>query len=404
MAALSNISRQLQPPWLGRRTFLKTCAVLGLVGPLAACTNGGPDPDGAPSASGQFTGKVLIIGAGAAGMSAGHLLARAGVEFEIVEAGPSYGGRIKHTRDFVDFPISLGGEWLHSEAGELDKMAGDTTAALPNLAAYDPADSAGFYDGELELYPSEDTDLKFVDSSWLGFFETLILPGIADRMVFDTQVVLLDHSGPGIVATDRSGTVYEADAAIVTVPITVLRDGDIEFVPPLPDQKTEALQQARIWSGMKVFIEFSENFYPATLALPDSATDEGQRLYYDAAYGQDSDHNVLGLFSVGAQALPYQSRTGDELLSYVLAELDQIFDGAASRTYIRHISQNWDDEPFIRQAYLADNALSATSRTLAESIGDRLFFAGDAYTKFDNWSEVHVAARSARDAVADLLG
>ena len=58
------------------------------------------------------------------------------------------------------------------------------------------------------------------------------------------------------------------------------------------------------------------------IELPDSYTAAGQRLFYDAAYGQRSDRHVLGLFSVGAQAERYQQRSGDELRDFVLAELD----------------------------------------------------------------------------------
>lgn len=348
---------------------------------------------------------MLIIGAGAAGMSAGHLLAQRGVDFRILEAAPSYGGRIKHTRDFVDFPIPLGGEWLHGEPDDLVAIVNDDSVEIPTrLVGYERDDSAGFFDDELTIEPMGIyEDLKFVGSSWLGFFETLIVPGITDRMTFGTQIVRIDSTGDAIVATDAAGATYEAAAVIVTVPITILRDGDIEFVPPLPDTKVAALDEAKVWGGMKVFVEFSEQFYPATLEFDDSITVDGQRLYYDAAHGQESDKNVIGLFSVGAQAEPYQQRTGDELRDYVLAELDEIFDGAATRTYVQHLAQNWDEEPFIRQAYLADNALSKTPRILAEPIDGRIFFAGDAYTQFDDWSEVHLAAQSARDTVADLL-
>ena len=56
---------------------------------------------------------VLIIGAGAAGITAGHLLAERGVDFEILEASSTHGGRVRKVDDFVDFPIDIGGEWIH---------------------------------------------------------------------------------------------------------------------------------------------------------------------------------------------------------------------------------------------------------------------------------------------------
>ena len=58
--------------------------------------------------------QVLIIGAGAAGLTAGYILHNKGVSFEILEAADTYGGRLKKTEALADFPIDLGAEWLHT--------------------------------------------------------------------------------------------------------------------------------------------------------------------------------------------------------------------------------------------------------------------------------------------------
>ena len=87
-----------------RKEFFKISGLLGVSLPLQsslfACAGDEPSPS-------DFSGDVLIIGAGPAGMASGYLLAQKGINFQILEAGPTYGGRIKHTRSFVDFPISL---------------------------------------------------------------------------------------------------------------------------------------------------------------------------------------------------------------------------------------------------------------------------------------------------------
>ena len=88
----------------------------------------------------------------------------------------------------------------------------------------------------------------------------------------------------------------------------------------------------------------------------------------------------------------------------MLAELDEIFDGAATRTYVQHIAQDWSREPFIRQAYLADDANWRHPPVLREPLAGRVYFAGDAYTDGEDWGSVHLAAQSAREAVDALLG
>ena len=93
---------------MSRKEFMKICGILGMSLPfqttLSSCSKNDAD----------FSGKVIIIGAGAGGLSAGYLLKQRGIEFEILEATSVYGGRIKVNTDFADFPIPLGAEWLHS--------------------------------------------------------------------------------------------------------------------------------------------------------------------------------------------------------------------------------------------------------------------------------------------------
>ncbi len=257
----------------------------------------------------------------------------------------------------------------------------------------------GLADPEL----GEHKDLKFVGGTWLTFYEEFIVPGIAARMHFDTQIVKVDYSGDGVLLSDANGNSYAADAVVVTVPPQIIKDRDIDFVPPLPKRKQEAFDDAYIWGGMKVFLEFSERFYPVFLEIAGTNNNDGQKAFYDAAYGQDSDANVLGLFTVGDQSKPYQARTGDDLRDYILTELDEIFDGAASQSYVRHIAQNWNEEKFIRQAYFADSADWRLPRMMQKTVEGRIFFAGASYISGDDWGSVHTAAESARVAVDRLV-
>jgi monoamine oxidase len=385
------------------------CAILGIALPLIGCGDGSADePDdtaGGPGQADPIGRSVVVVGAGAAGLTAAHLLTRAGVDVKVLEASSTFGGRIRQLDGFVDFPISLGAEWLHADPDTLDRIVDDRAVDV-NIATvgYRSNDTIGYYDGELtieEVGPS--ADLKFVGATWFGLFERFVVPGIVARLQFDTQVVSIDAAGDRVVVTDQRGATEVADAVIVTVPVTVLRRREISFVPELPADKWAAIDGVDVWGGFKAFFEFDRAFSPTFLEFPDSDTDAGQRLYYDAAYGQDTAAHVLGLFAVGAPAAPYLALDGDPQRDYILAELDEVFAGAASRHYLQHVVQNWSDEPFVHQAYVADEADWRLVRTLGEPAGDRVFFAGDAYTDGEDWSAVHVAANSARVAVERLL-
>ncbi len=391
-----------------RKEFLKVCGLLGIslpFGPvLTACQNDANTPD-------PFTGSVLIIGAGAAGMASAYLLAQKGIDFRILEASSIYGGRIKQTTSFTDFPISLGGEWLHVSKEELKKIVNNPSVHIhTTLQAYKANDQIGHYeDGELTFLPlargygKNFIDQKFINSSWLDFFEAYILPSIESHITFDTPITAINYQGEKVLATDHNGQTYEAEKLIFTPSLKILQAGDISFAPSLPNKKLTAIQEAQVWGGFKAFIAFSEKFYPTFITFADSETKLGQRLYYDAAYGQQTSEHILGLFAVGQQAEPYQQLSGIAQKDYILSELDQIFDSKASQTYTKHITQNWNEEPFIKAAYLADVAPSKISRMLSHSIDAKIYFAGEAYTKEDDWGAVHNAVRSARDAVKELL-
>ncbi len=385
------------------------CAILGIAAPMIGCGEGsGREPDdssGGPGRTDPNDRSVLVVGAGAAGLTAAHLLTRAGVDVKVLEAAATFGGRIRQLDGFVDFPIPLGAEWLHADPGTLDRIVDDRAVDVDiDTVGYRKNDTIGYYDGELVVDEvGLSTDLKFVGATWSDLFERFVVPGVVDRLQFDTRVVSIDAAGDRVVVTDQRGMTEQADAVIVTVPVAVLRRREIRFVPDLSAVKWAAIDGVDMWGGLKAFFEFDRAFFPTFLEFPDSETDAGQRLYYDASYGQDSGAHVLGLFAVGAPAEPYLALDGDMRRDYILAELDEIFEGVATRHYLQHVVQNWSDEPFVHQAYVADRADWRHVRTLGEPAGASVLFAGDAYTDGEDWSAVHVAAHSARVAVEQLL-
>ncbi|MEM7093969.1 MAG: FAD-dependent oxidoreductase [Actinomycetota bacterium] len=384
-----------------RRDFIKLCGILGIAAPLAGC--GLLDDDEEAVGSSSDVGSVIVIGAGAAGLSAAHLLDQRGIDFRVLEAAPTYGGRIKTAKDFVDFPIPLGGEWIHVDADILSTIVNDGTIDVDTeVVGYRDSEPLAYVsDGEVEL--TEDVgaeDLKFVDATWLTFFEDFVLPGVESRIEYGIQILEIDYSGDGVILTDGAGGTHEADQVIVTIPPKQIQDRVIDFVPPLPDDQREAFDEARIWGGLKVFIEFSEKFYPTYVAIEGTDSDAGQKLYYDAAYGQRSDRHVLGLFTVGDQSEQYRVGSADALRDVILAELDAISDGEASRTYLQHISQDWNAEPFINQAYFADSGDWRLPARMREPLNGLVYFAGASYTDGSDWGSVHTAALSARDAVS----
>lgn len=380
------------------------CGLLGLSLPLPTVFSACDDEDmPTPSTPSQ---KVIIIGAGAAGLTAGYQLRQQGIDFEILEASSTYGGRMKRIRGFADFPIPMGAEWLHVGRGVFDEIVNDSSIPVEIATTpYDPNVDYGLYEGyQISVEEVGFTiDQKFINATWFDFFEQYILPSVKDKIRYNTVVNAIDYAGEEIKISTADQE-FSANQVIVAVPVKMLQNKTINFSPELPSDKLEAIDKVTVWDGYKAFIEFSEKFYPTFVAYEITPASAGQKLYYDAAYGQNTNQHILGLFTVGTGTQPYAQLSGDDLINYMLNELDELFDGKASASYIKHTFQNWNAEPYINGAYVYDDENWRRVRTLGESVNDKLFFAGDAYTEGEDWSSVHTAARSAIRAVRAIAG
>ena len=386
---------------MNRRDFVQMCQMLGLSLPLAGVASACGETD----ALTRDVGNVLIIGAGAAGLTAGYLLQQQGISYEILEASSVFGGRMKRTTAFANFPIPLGAEWIHVEADILQEIVNDEVVRVDVATTqYDPDVDYALFEGE--RFSMQDIgfngDSKFINATWFDFYEQYILPAVTDRITYDAVVQAIDYSAETIsVATQ--GKTYTADRVVITVPVKLLQNSAITFTPALPDDKQEAIDNVTVWDGCKAFIEFSEKFYPAAVAFEIIPETAGEKLYFDASYGQDTTQHVLGLFAVGTGTKPYVDLDDNALIAYMLDELDALFDGQASPNYVKHIFQNWNAEPFANGAYVYNHENWRRVRTLGKNVDDRLFFAGTAYTEGEDWSSVHTAARSAARAVREIM-
>ena len=108
--------------------------------------------------------RVLVVGAGIAGLTVANALDHAGVECVVLEARRRVGGRL-HTLDLTGSPVDLGGSWLHHPSGNplrrfaveagIDCRPGDP---LPTLAAFDVA--TGLWLSHEEVEESQTGDLE----------------------------------------------------------------------------------------------------------------------------------------------------------------------------------------------------------------------------------------------------
>jgi monoamine oxidase len=90
--------------------------------------------------------RVVVVGAGIAGLTVANALAHGGVECVVVEARDRIGGRL-HTVDLAGSPVDLGGSWIHTPVGN-PMRAFAQQAGVPCRSANPLPELAGFDSGE----------------------------------------------------------------------------------------------------------------------------------------------------------------------------------------------------------------------------------------------------------------
>jgi monoamine oxidase len=206
------------------------------------------------------------------------------------------------------------------------------------------------------------------------------------------QVAVTFHHG------DRE-IFLEADAAVITLPLGVLKAGTVEFQPPLA-AKREAIEQLHFGNVVKVIFEFRERWWPefGFLLAPDEVF---------PTWWTDPRGPTLTAWAGGPKA--------DLLLQYSSAQLEQfglktlalLFPKHAKKIPAQFVSThtfNWAKDPCTRGAYsyLPVNGLNLP-KLLAAPIADTLFFAGEATTTDAQTGMVFSAFETGLRAGRELL-
>jgi monoamine oxidase len=451
-----------------RRTFLRKSAlytpvILSAPAWLAAC-----EPENAQSGAGK---KVVVIGAGLAGIYAAWLLLKSGYEVVVLEASGQWGGRIRVLEGFADFPIELGAEEIHGEKSAWHKLVKSSGARFaeadtedyywtggklrteaeaqddPNVEkAFDFIEKARNYSGPDQTVAQEVARLNLPldvrpvinaqvgneygtsnnrlsirgiseeDNLWTAGGEDVLLADLSFKKVIETKlaealpkivlnapVKTVDYTDRKVKVTDASGNVQEADHVIVTVPLPVLRDGDILFTPALPAVKTEAMRKIGMGAGMKIILKFDKRFWPADTGSIYAGGPVPE--YWYTALGRGTTP-VLTAFVMGenAEAL---GALGAGASKAVLDDLDLMFGpGVATGAFKDAVIMDWRKEPYIRGAYSYPVVGGGIAQRvlLAEPLGKKVFFAGEATHTEGHSGTMHGAMESAIRAVEVLRG
>ena len=334
----------------------------------------------------SYDGEVIIVGAGAAGLAAARVLDENNIAYIILEATNRFGGRLGEDTEFADFPIDLGAEWIHNNAEILDVLSGVPGTAtdtelipyhLQNAARWDGESYETVSQWELDAMFSYFPEYKFKTSTWYDFVRTHFGSHVEGKIKYESPVTHINYGGDRVEVTTSDGQLFVADKIIVTVSVGVLKDDIITFEPPLSAAKRTAFEDVEFDQGFKLFLKFSEQFYPDAIECTGEAVDKA---YWDVTFGKDVNDHVLGLLARTPSVENYYALGSEEaIVTAVLEELDLMFDGAASRTYTEeYMLLDWGRQEHVRgtwvEGFLIENA---TLETLNASLAHKVYFAGE---------------------------
>lgn len=227
------------------------------------------------------------------------------------------------------------------------------------------------------------------------------------RLLLDT-VVREVHWQPGRVEIEavRWGRAerFLADAAIITLPLGVLKSHDVVFHPSL-SEKEEAIAGLEFGNVTKLTFVFRDTWWPQGDFGFIHSLDEPLPTWWSDARGP-----VITGWAGGAKADVLVSKSAQELEILGLNILARIFSTLSEKIHAHLVSchsHNWARDPHIRGAYsyIPVNGLFMP-KLLAQPVEDTLFFAGEATAQDAQLGTVFAALESGyreADAVCECL-
>ena len=470
---MSPISKTSIEALLRRRALLKLLGGSALAALLPACGSSEPVMDAA-SDDDDITGdvtRVIIIGAGFAGLTAANALTNAGVDCVVLEARDRMGGRIL-TADVGGSAIDLGASWIHGPIGNpmsdfankarIAHTPADPTDDVATIRVYDAnvgralllddvakalVDDQKFNNQEaallaalgpqsslkegVELFldrnqpdgearrraeftirlltetfesgPWQDISFEYevnspVDlyqGSDVGDFPVGGYHGLIEAMAHGAAIdirlrhrvtrVVRDAGGVRVdVLADVDGNVaaqtLSGSHVLVTVPLGVLKAGDISFVPELPVSKLGAIQRVGFGIFEKIAMRFPYPFWETAggthLVYLNSNDLLEWPLFLDLQR-LSGEPAMIGLCTAKFAA-SLAAKSDAEIQARVMAIFSQVYGNSIPAPQAVRLSR-WKLDEFTRgsYSYLAVGSTPADMDELARPVEGRLLFAGE---------------------------
>ena len=377
---------------LNRRQFLRRTAVA-----VAAAGLNQHPLSGAVRILTAPSRKVLVLGAGMAGLVAAHELSKLGHDITILEARMRPGGRVHTLRE----PFADG---LYAEAGAARIPDNHEVTlkyvkefGLPLEPFYPSRLNAVRFDrGRREEVPID----GFTDAMTQNYGEELggrperwfkikggtdLLPKafaekLAGKIQYGAAVVKIEQDANQarvvFVNNGRQQT-QTADKVICTIPFSVLRD--IEM-PGLSARKKELIKDTRYDAVARVYLQTRNRFWEAQ-GLNGFAFTRGAIEIWQPTWSQPGPRGVLMTYARPGEAERITKLKEKDRIDSTLKQLNGIFSGLREN-FETGISKCWMEDEWSRGAW---GFIGLTDFFTASSPEGRIHFAGEHLSPLFSW-------------------
>ena len=418
--------------------------------------------------------RVLVIGAGIAGLSAAYHLKQAGIEATVLEARDRIGGRVWTSRDFADIPVEFGAELIHGRSSEVntwewveklglktwpwnkldDSMirteAGDwltmgearaASAELDATRSWDLGDAPeprgdedlgsylrriGFSDEQLRYVKRSFANAEGENMECLNAAAHLAPPPDAsgrtrgvdgDYRILDgydayylrlaegldiclNSVVQAIDWTAGVQASVTNGAAFEADAAIITLPLGVLQSGRVRFNPPLPPLKRGALAGLKMGPVMKLLYLFEAPLLDPSIGAIYATGNPP--MWWSPSLGRDGGATVWTGFVTGDYAREMLALGEEKALAKGLETLRREI-GKPTLEFVKARWVNWLQDPFALGGYSVCRPGHYEAREKLAKPTPPLYWAGEATAPHHLTAMVHGAYFTGQRAASEIV-
>jgi polyamine oxidase len=201
-----------------------------------------------------------------------------------------------------------------------------------------------------------------------------------------------------VIVCVEDGASFVADAAIITVPLGVLKANIIKFEPELPNEKLSAIADLGVGIENKIALKFNTVFWPNVEVLGRVAPTSNACGYFLNLH-KATGNPVLVCMVAGRFAYEIEKLSDEESVNFVMFQLRKMLPEATEP--VQYLVSRWGSDPNSLGSYSCDlvGKPSDLYERFCAPVGN-LFFAGEAAC-IDHSGSVHGAYSSGIAAAED---